>query len=139
MRTVVRLIFVCLILAGAAFAQCSANPVQGTDCASPVRGTVKPGQSPTSVWDFYPASVQWPCLSAPVGFFRLCATNGQIAVDVGDGKGYLNLRGRDGVDGKPGVIVGNIVVADTICVKGKGTVQAGWSAPSCTFKITAIH
>lgn len=95
-------IVILLLAATLSFGQCSADPVQGTNCAGPIKTTVKPGQSPTSFTDFYPATVQWPCLKAPDGFFRLCATGGHVAVDLGDGQGYLNLRGRDGKDGLDG-------------------------------------
>lgn len=110
--------------AALSFAQCSADPVEGTQCPSPIKGTVKPGQSPTSFVDFAPATVQWPCKAAPVGMFRLCATNGRVAVDVGDGLGYLNLRGKDGLDGKPATIaIGSVSSGTTPFVWNSGTPQ----------------
>jgi len=89
-----------LLLSGVMFAQ-------GTSIPGPLVVTVPAGTTPTSLFEFTPATTQWPCLNIAQTnhTFVFCGQPGiGMTVDLGDGNGYQSLKGAKGDPGEQGPI-----------------------------------
>lgn len=91
----------------AAFSQCSQASGGGTNCVSPVRSIAPPGTSTTTTIEFVPASTQWPCIAGLAEkdkTYAFCGMPGiGMTVDLGDGNGYVSLKGDKGDTGAQGI------------------------------------
>jgi hypothetical protein len=137
-------IFTILLFASLGFGQCTqtnpSDPNSGTTCTSPIRASVAHGKSPTTIYEFVPATAQFPCptIAQADKTFAVCGqmVNGvnYVTYDFGDGKGYqLPPPGPKGDKGDPGTNGSNGTngtngLPATVAIGNVSTLPAGSSA-----------
>lgn len=89
-------------------AQVSCTPTSDGGCSlpGPLHTLAQPGQSPTTVIQFTPATAEFPCVYAGTDDIELCGQDGSITVNSGSGwvlpKGDKGDPGPQGIQGPQG-------------------------------------
>lgn len=101
------LILVALFVTCPLFGQspCTKSADGGTSCPSPIRSIPQAGESPTTVFEFTPATASFACPSIAAGdkTYVFCGQPGVgMTIDIGDGNGYQSFKGPKGDTGAQG-------------------------------------